>query len=106
MVSLRDFFCLRLSSNYESISSETDFTQEKNHFHSLLETKIPNFSLLLQNGWIAAEWEKVWSRLSSHLQPFFQLIARILTFFDKKYRILTRRDKRESYLIVLQQNNV
>ena len=31
---------------------------------------------------------------------------RILTIFDKKYRILTRRDKRESYLIVLQQNNV
>ena len=52
------------------------------------------------------EWDKVWSRLSSHLQPFFWLIAHILTIFDKKYRILTRRDKRESYLIVLQQNNV
>ena len=37
---------------------------------------------------------------------FFWLIARILTIFDKKYRILMRRDKRESYLIVLQQNNV
>ena len=36
---------------------------------------------------------------------FFRLIARILTIFTKK-RILTRRDKRESYLIVLQQNNV
>ena len=42
-------------------------------------------------------------RTCSH---FFRLIARILTIFDKKYRILTRRDKRESYLIVLQQNNV
>ena len=30
----------------------------------------------------------------------------VLTIFDKKYRILTHRDKRESYLIVLQQNNV
>ena len=46
-----------------------------------------------------AEWNKVWSRLLSHLQPFFWLIARILTIVDKKYRILTRRDKRESYLI-------
>ena len=34
------------------------------------------------------------------------LIAHISTIFDKKYRILTRRDKRESYSIVLQQNNV
>ena len=42
-------------------------------------------------------------RTCSH---FFWLIAHILTIFDKKYRILTRRDKRESYLIVLQQNNV
>ena len=37
---------------------------------------------------------------------FFRLLARILTIFDKKYRILTCRDKRESYLIVLQQYNV
>ena len=34
---------------------------------------------------------------------FFRLIASILTIFDKKYRILTRRNKRESNLIVLQQ---
>ena len=40
------------------------------------------------------------------LSHFFHLLARILTIFDKKYRILTRHDKRESYLIVLQQNNV
>ena len=37
---------------------------------------------------------------------FFWLIVHILTIFDKKYRILTRRDKRESYSIFLQQNNV
>ena len=37
---------------------------------------------------------------------FIRLVARILTTFDNKYRILTCRDKRESYLIVLQQNNV
>ena len=36
----------------------------------------------------------------------FRLLARILSIFDKKYRILRCRDKRESYLIVLQQNNV
>ena len=35
-----------------------------------------------------AEWEKVWIRLSAHLQPFFWPIGRILTIFDKKYRIL------------------
>ena len=40
------------------------------------------------------------------LAAIFWLIARILTIFGKKYRILTHRDKRESYLIVLQQNNV
>ena len=40
-----------------------------------------------------AEWDKVWSWLSSHLQPFFWLIACILTIFDKKYLILTRRNK-------------
>ena len=52
------------------------------------------------------EWEKLWSQLSAHLQPFFWLLARILTIVDKKYRTLTGRDKRESYLFVLQQNNV
>ena len=55
---------------------------------------------------LATEWEKVWSRLSAHLQPLFRLSARILTIFDRKYCILMCRDKRESYLIVLQQNNV
>ena len=42
-------------------------------------------------------------RTCSH---FFRLLARILTIFYKNYRILLCRDKRESYLIVLQQNNV
>ena len=42
-------------------------------------------------------------RTCSH---FFWIIALILTIFDKKYRTLTRRDKRESYLIVLQQNKI
>ena len=50
-------------------------------------------------------WQSVESALIA-LAAIFWLIARILTIFDKKYRILTRRDKRESYLIVLQQNNV
>ena len=42
----------------------------------------------------------------SALAAIFRLLVRSLTIFDKKYHILTRRDKRESYLIVLQQNNV
>ena len=62
--------------------------------------------MLFPRDYSETEWEKVWSRLSAYLQPFFQLLARILTIFDKKYRILTCRGKRESYLIVLQQNNV
>ena len=37
-------------------------------------------------------------RTCSH---FFRLLSRILTIFDKKYRILTCRDKRESYLVLL-----
>ena len=52
----------------------------------------------------AAEWEKVW--LSAHMEPFFLALSAYLTVFDKKYHILTCRDKRESDLIVLQQNNV
>ena len=46
------------------------------------------------------EWEKVWSWLSAH---FFLLLACILTIFYKKYHILTCRNKRDSYLIVLKQ---
>ena len=53
-----------------------------------------------------AEWDKVWSRLSAHFQPFLQLLAGILTILDKKYCTLMWRDKREPYLIVLQQNKV
>ena len=37
---------------------------------------------------------------------WWKKLANILTIFDNKYHILTRRDKRKSYLIVLQQNNV
>ena len=68
----------------------------------------PNYVMMtrLMISKVIAEWDKVWSRLSSHLQPFFWLIARILTIFAKKCRILTRRNKRESYSIVFQQNNV
>ena len=49
--------------------------------------------------------ESVESALSA-LAAIFWLIACILTIVDKKYRILTHLDKREPYLIVLQQNNV
>ena len=49
--------------------------------------------------------ESVESALSA-LAAIFRLLGRILTIFDKKYRILTYRDKRESYSIALQQNNV
>ena len=51
--------------------------------------------------WHMTEWEKVWSQLSAHLQPFFRLLVRILSFFEEKYCILTCRDKRESYLVLL-----
>ena len=44
--------------------------------------------------------------LSALAAIFFRLLARILKILDKKYRFLTSRDKRESYSIVLQQNNV
>ena len=47
--------------------------------------------------------QSVESALIALAAIFFWLIARILTIFDNKYRILTHRDKRESYLIVLQQ---
>ena len=55
------------------------------------------FTLLTLLTLLTPECDKVWSRLSSHLQPFFWLIACILTTFHKKYLILTCRDKRESY---------
>ena len=58
------------------------------------------------NGLLSARvGQSVKSALSA-LWAMFQLLARILTIFDKKYRILMCRDKRESYFIVLQQNNV
>ena len=38
---------------------------------------------------------KMRSRLGTQFLAFFRLIARILTFCDKKYRILTFRDKAE-----------
>ena len=47
--------------------------------------------------------ESVESALSA-LAAIFWLLACILTIFNKKYCILTCRDKRESYLIVLQNN--
>ena len=49
--------------------------------------------------------ERVESALSA-LAAIFLAPNAVLTIFVKKYRILTSRDKRESYLIVLQQNNV
>ena len=55
---------------------------------------------------IARVGQSVESALIALAAIFFWLIARILTIFDKKYHTLTFRDKRESYLIVLQQNNV
>ena len=49
--------------------------------------------------------ESVESALSA-LAAIFWLLARILKKVDKKYCSLTCRDKRESYLIVLQQNSI
>ena len=46
------------------------------------------------------------SRLAAQFMTFFRLIARILTFRDKKYCSLTFCDKTELNLTVLQQNNV
>ena len=46
--------------------------------------------------------QSVESALIALTAIFFRLIARILTIFDKKYRIWNCCDKRESYLIVLQ----
>ena len=58
------------------------------------------------SAFMSPEWDKVWSRLSSHLQPFFLAHSAFFNNFRQKYRILTRRGKSESYFIVLQQNNV
>ena len=41
-------------------------------------------------GYACARWDKVWSRLSAHFQPFFQLLAHILTIFNKKYHVATK----------------
>ena len=64
----------------------------------------------------AAEQNKNAKSARSVIYAIFRLIACILTFHDKKYRILMFRDKKyriltfcdktESYLTVLQQNNV
>ena len=67
---------------------------------ALSEKRLIGQAILLQSGTKCGVGSH---RTCSH---FFWLIARNLTIFDKKYRILTRHDKRESYFIVLQQNNV
>ena len=72
----------------------------KTHSSSLSKDVILILKRLLQSGRKCGVSSQ---RTCSH---FFRLIARILTIFDKKYRILPCCDKRESYLIVLQQNNV
>ena len=51
--------------------------------------------LLEEQNYLNTGWDKVWSRLSAHLQLFFQLLARTLTIFDKK-RISMCQDKKES----------
>ena len=54
------------------------------------------------------EQDKMWSWLSAHFQPFFfQLIARILTFRDRKYHILRFCTKTVLWCVCdfLQQNN-
>ena len=77
------------------------------HFHFL----IPFFSLIFHcllmgtlniNRWLI----KMRSQLAARFMPFSSAhSAYILTFCDKKYSILTFRDKTELYLTVLQQNN-
>ena len=54
---------------------------------------------------MSPEQIKMHSQLVAKFMPFFRLIARILTLRAKKYRILRFRDKTESYLTALQQNN-
>ena len=49
---------------------------------------------------------RVGESVESALSALAAIFLALLTIFDKKYRILMRRDKRESYLIVLQQNKV
>ena len=58
----------------------------------------PNESL------VSSEQDKIRSQLVAQFMPFFRLIPRILTFRNKKYRILMFRDKTESHSTVLQQN--
>ena len=53
-----------------------------------------------------AQQEKMRSQLVAQFMPFFRLIARILVFCDKKYHILKFCNKTESYLTILQQNNI
>ena len=61
---------------------------------------VSNFLVTPDSGLI-----KMRSRLGTQFMAFIRLIERILTFRDKKYRILMFRDKTESYLTVWQQNN-
>ena len=46
----------------------------------------PEISLTVVIGFdltcLTTEWDKKWKRLSAHFQPFFLLLARIVTIFD------------------------
>ena len=57
--------------------------------------------------WLVSEWEKVWSRLSTHLQTFF--LAQSVYFYNfrqKKSYFDASRQKRVLFNFFLQQNNV
>ena len=50
---------------------------------------IQTILVLLGNAFCIPEQHKMRSQLTAQFIPSFRLIARILTFHDKKYRILT-----------------
>ena len=51
--------------------------------HGKLYTSIFLFRFWHENLRFQPQWNNMWSRLSAHFQPFFRLLVRILTIFDK-----------------------
>ena len=64
------------------------------------KTKGKFYSVILwQQIWIATGLDKMLSYPATHFFPFFQIAAREPHFRDKKYHILTMRDKTFSILL-------
>ena len=62
-------------------------------------------TLIIVKMTLTSERDKMQTQLAAHIKPSFSALGSYSTFRDKKYCIMTFKDKTELYYIVLQQYN-